>query len=126
MNANGKSGAGWQEQVLVHIDENRRAYLCEYGIVHLKWHENHVVYCPGDFLGLPFMLSGLLSGCGLECERDETCPHEEEDGLVYLPYHSVKLPFTRAECRQLHELVVKASNRLGELRNGISAGPPAG
>ena len=119
MNTNSRSGGdGWQEQVLVQINENRRAYLCEHGIVHLKWHENHMVYCPGDFLGLPFMLSGLLDQCGLACERGESCPHEAEDGLVHLPYHSVELPFTREECRQLYDLVLAASNRLSELRNG--------
>ena len=117
MNVNGSNGGGLQEQVLAHINENRRAYLCEYGIVHLKWHENHIVYCPGDFLGLRFMLSGLLYQCDQECARNETCPHQADNGLVYLQDHSVKLPFSREECRQLYDLVLVASNRLSELRN---------
>lgn len=115
MNSNGKDG--WTEQILAKINENRRVYLCEYGIVHLKWDENDLVYCPGDFIGLPFLLSSLAHKCNLECARGEPCPHEEEDGTVYLQYHSVKLLFALDECRQMHDLVLEASKRLHELRN---------
>ncbi|NKQ35188.1 MAG: hypothetical protein HF973_06165 [Chloroflexi bacterium] len=114
MNSNGKDG--WTEQILAKINENRRVYLCEYGIVHLKWDENNLVYCPGDFIGLPFLLSSLTHQCSWECERGEPCPNEGEDGMVYLQYHSVKLPFTPDECRQMYDLTVAASRRLHELR----------
>lgn len=112
MNRNGNGG---QEEVLAEIDAQRRVYLCEFGIVHLKWCENDLVYCPGDFIGLPFLLSALVMPCSRECAQDEPCPHEGEDGLVYLPYHSVRLPFSRTECRQMHGLALIASKRLHEI-----------
>jgi hypothetical protein len=58
----------------------------------------------------------------LECTRREACPNEDEDGIVYLQYHSVKLPFALDDCRQMHDLAVEASKRLHELRsNGFFA-----
>ena len=120
MNNNGKDG--WPEQILAEIDQNHRVYLCEYGIVHLKWDENDLVYCPGDFIGLSFLLSGLIRQCSLECMHGEACPNEEEEGIVYLQYHSVKLPFALDDCRQMQKMVVAASGRLHKLRdNGFFA-----
>jgi hypothetical protein len=111
-----KNGNGVnQELILAEIDAQRRVYLCEFGIVHLKWRENDLVYCPGDFIGLPFLLSALANRCSRECLHGEPCPHEEEDGLVYLPYHSVRLPFLRTECSQIHDLAMVASQRLHEI-----------
>jgi SAM-dependent methyltransferase len=101
----------FQEEVLaeIEIDAQRRVYLCEFGIVHLKWHENDLVYCPGDFIGLPFLLFSLANTCERECVHGKPYPHEAEDGLVYLPYHSVRLAFSLAECRQMHDLALAAS-----------------
>lgn len=112
MNRNG-SGVS-REEILAEIDAQRRVYLCEFGIVHLKWYENDLVYCPGDFIGLPFLLSALAKPCSRECLQGEPCPHEE-DGLVYLPYHSVRLPFSRVECGQIHDLALAAARRMHEL-----------
>ncbi|HIE55274.1 MAG TPA: hypothetical protein EYP90_08865 [Chromatiaceae bacterium] len=115
MNSNGTNG--WHDEILAKIDDNRQVYLCEYGVVHFKWDKNDLVYCPGDFIGLSFLLSGLANQCNRECVHGEPCPHEAEDGLVYLQYHSVKLPFPQNECLQMHDLALMATKRLHALRN---------
>ena len=113
MNRNGDNG--WQEEILAKIDDNRLVYLCEYGIVHFRWDQNDLVYCPGDFVGLPFVLYNLGQPCNQACMHGKDCPYRAEDGLVYLPYHSVKLPFSVDECRQMHQLVLVASKQLYQL-----------
>ena len=123
MNSNGNGN--WQEEILARMDDNRLVYLCEYGIVHFKWDENDLVYCPGDFMGLPFLLSSLAKQCSQECIHGEDCPYQAEDGIVYLQYHSVKLPFPVNECREMHDLAKKASRRLHKLRNSGYFARPA-
>lgn len=102
----------YPERVLAELDESRRVYICEFGIVHLKWKENNLVYCPGDFIGLPFLLSGLVKRCEQPCVHGEACPNQAEDGLVYLTYHSVKLPFSVEDCPELQTLVQTAIEQL--------------
>jgi hypothetical protein len=110
------SDSAWRDQVLSEKDSNHRVYLCEYGLIHLDWNEHRLVYCPGDFVGLPFMLSSLDSTCDLECIQGEACPRDHGDGMVHLQYGSVQIPFSREECQELHILVREAVGRLFDLR----------
>jgi len=103
------------DQVLAQKDGNRRVYLCEYNLIHLSWGENRLVYCPGDFMGLPFLLSALNNPCDMECTHGETCPGDHGDGVVHLQYGSVQIPFTCDECQELHIMVKEAVGRLFEL-----------
>jgi hypothetical protein len=114
--SNSGSDSAWRDQVLSEKDENHRVYLCEYGLVHLNWGEHRLVYCPGDFMGLPFLLSSMDSPCHLECTRGETCPGDHGNGVVHLQYGSVQIPFSREECQELHILVQEAVGRLFDLR----------
>ncbi len=111
------SDLDWREKVLAKKDDQHRVFLCEYNIVHLEWGRHRLVYCPGDFLGLPIMLSALNKPCDLECTRGEDCPGDHGDGIVHLQYGSVQIPFPRDECRELHILVTEAVERLFDLNN---------
>ena len=106
----------WHDQVLAERDGKRRVYLCEYGLIHLDWGEHRLVYCPGDFVGLSFLLSALNKPCQMECTRGESCPGDHGDGVVYLKYGSVQIPFASEECQELHIVVKEAVSRLFELR----------
>jgi hypothetical protein len=106
-------------QTLAGGGEDRRIYLCEYGIVHVKWGANNLVYCPGDVIGLAYLLSALKAQpCSMECTHGENCPLEHGKGIVYLPYHSVRIPLTIDECKDMHLMAQKAVDRLFELKNG--------
>lgn len=109
------TGSIWHDQVLAEKDDKRCIYLCEYNLIHLEWGDHRLVYCPGDFMGLPFLLSALNKPCDMECTHGETCPGDHGDGVVHLQYGSVQIPFTRAECQQLHITVKEAIERLFEL-----------
>jgi len=111
-----KTSLDWHDQVLVEQDYEHRIYLCEYNLIHLNWGEHRLVYCPGDFMGLPFLLSSLNEPCNLECTHGENCPGDDGDGIVYLKYGSVQISFERDECRELHIAVTQAVGRLFELR----------
>jgi hypothetical protein len=107
-----------QDQKLAEIDDNHRVYLCEYGLIHLKWGEDNLPYCPGDFIGLPFLLHGLGTQCNLECMRGEECTHTEgDDELVYLQYGSVRVPLTPEACHDLQIMVKQAVKRVHQLRS---------
>ncbi|MEA3349333.1 MAG: hypothetical protein U9Q82_01785 [Chloroflexota bacterium] len=106
----------WHDQVLAEKDEQHRVYLCEYNLIHLSWGDHRLVYCPGDFMGLTFLLSALNKPCDMECTHGETCPGDHGDGVVHLQYGSVQIPFTRDECQELHIAVKEAVGRLFELR----------
>jgi|LGOV01.1.fsa_nt_gb hypothetical protein len=104
---------GSYDQPLVEIDENHHVYLCEHGIVHLQWGKDMLPYCPADFVGLPFLLSGLKLQCEMQCLHGEECVHiDPEDNLVHLEYGSVRIPLTPDECRSLRDMVQEAANKL--------------
>lgn len=104
-------------QTLAEDGEDRQIYLCEYGIVHVKWGDNNLVYCPGDVIGLSYLLSALKDQpCSLACTRGETCPLDHGSGVVYLPYGSVQIPLSIAECVRLHRLAKESVNRLFVLK----------
>lgn len=120
INRQSKSSLGdWtrRDQVLAKQDEQHRISICEYNIIHLDWGEHRLVYCPGDFLGLSFMLSALSNPCNLECENGEDCPAEIGDHILHLKYGSVDIPIARDECPALHKLVKQAVERLTYLQN---------
>lgn len=111
-------------QTLVEGRDDSRIYLCEYGIVHVKWGGNNLVYCPGDVIGLSYLLSALKDQpCSMECTRNEQCPLNHDNGTIYLPYNSVRIPLTIHECRNLHDMAKKAMDRLFDLKgNGFFPG----
>ncbi len=105
------------DQILSQADSKHRIYLCEYGLVHVEWGKHRLVYCPGDLMGLPYLLSALLTPCNLECQRDEQCPLENEDNRISLPYGSVQISLTSEECQTLHLAAQEAAQRLQRLRS---------
>lgn len=105
------------DQVLAEIDENHRVFLCEYGVVHLVWGEDMLPYCPGDFVGVLFLVSSLKAECERQCLRGEKCGRVEDDSSpVYLQYGSLRLSLAPDECRRLQAMVQEAVRRLYELR----------
>lgn len=101
------------EEVLAEIDGTHRITLCEYSVVHLVWGEYMLPFCIGDFIGMPFLLSGLEPKCEMECAQGEECVRTDpEDNLVHLQYGSVRIPLTVDDCRSLHDLVREAVNKL--------------
>jgi hypothetical protein len=102
--------------ILVERDQKHRIYLCEYGLVHLVWGRNSLVYCPGDLIGLSYMLLSIAQPCGMECTRGECCRLSHGEDQVYLPYGSVQIPFTVAECRELHFAAQEAVEQLHRLK----------
>ncbi len=104
------------DQILFQSDARHRIYLCEYGLVHVEWGRHSLVYCPGDLIGLPFLLSAIKKSCSMECLRDEQCPLEENN-LVTLPYGSVKISLTPKECQMLHLAVEDAAHQLHQMRS---------
>mgnify|MGYP006921590835 CR=1 FL=1 len=112
-----KVGTEWQDQVLAARDDTHQVYLCEYNIIHLNWGKNRLVYCPGDFMGLPFLLSPLNKPCSKECARGEACPGDHGDGIVRLQYGSVEIPIPRGECHDLHLLVSEGVKCLLKLQH---------
>ena len=99
-------------RVLAEKNKKHRIYQCEHNIIHVDWGEHRLIYCPGDFIGLSFILSSLSAPCEMECTHGEACPGEDEDGIVYLQYGSVQLPFTREDCLNLHTYVREAVMKL--------------
>jgi len=58
-------------------------------------------FCIGDFIGVPFLLSGLEPECEMECAQGEECVHADpDDNLVHLQYGSVRIPLTVDDCPQ--------------------------
>ncbi len=114
-----KTERSWNgcEQVLAEIDETHRVYLCEYGLIHLVWGENVLPYCPGDFMGLPFMLHNLVAECDVRCLQSEPCDEARNTGAtVYLKYGTLRFPLAPWECCALHKIVQAAVKRVIELR----------
>lgn len=113
------------EQVLAEIDGTHRITLCEYSVVHLVWGRDMLPFCIGDFIGMPFLLSGLEPECEMECAQGEECVHADpDDNLVHLQYGSVRIPLTVDDCHSLHDLVREAVSRLyalGHVANPRSA-----
>lgn len=103
-------------KTLAEYDGEHRVYICEYNIVHLKWDKKELVFCPGDFIGLPLLLSGISRDCNLQCTIGEVCPADHGDGIVHLEYNSIQIPFRREECRELHLLVKEAASNLMEMK----------
>lgn len=103
------------DQVLYQIDYQHRIYLCEYGLVHVHWGAHRLHYCPGDMIGLPFLLDAINPTCDKECLVDATCPHKDTH-QIFLPYGSVQIPLTKDECQSLHLAVQKAVQRLQGLK----------
>lgn len=107
------------EVVLSQTDDQRRIYLCEHGLIHIRWGEHRLVYCPGDLIGLSYWLWSAKMSCDMECLHGKACRKESGDGLVYLPYGSVQVPFSVEECLRLHHAVQEA---VGELRRTQNTG----
>jgi hypothetical protein len=115
---NANSNIDVNGRTLVESDEGRRIYLCENGIVHVKWGENNLVYCPGDVIGLSYLLTALKEQpCGMECASSENCPLDHGNGIVYLPYGSIKIPITLQECKNLHLMAKEAVEHLFNMKN---------
>ncbi len=104
------------DQVLSQADERHRISLCEYGLVHVEWGQHSLVYCPGDLIGLSYLLTAAKEPCDLECLRGAGCLFDRERGLVSLPYGSVRISLTVEECQQLHLAVQQAARQLHEMR----------
>jgi len=104
------------EQILFEADKRHRIYLCEYGLVHVEWGRQSLVYCPGDLIGLSFLLAAINDPCDMECLRSGECIFENEFGLVSLPYGSVQISLTVEECQSLHRGTQDAAQRLYEMR----------
>jgi hypothetical protein len=104
---------------LASEDPDHLIYLCEYGLVHIHWGAHRLVYCPGDFVGLPYLLAALDDPCDLECAIGDTCPRDHGDGVILLQYGSVQLPFERSDCQRFHLCVRQAVGKLEKaLTNG--------
>lgn len=103
--------------VLFEKDTRHRVYLCEYGLIHFEWGQHSLVYCPGDFLGLPFIFSSLMQPCDMPCLRGDGCVLDHGDGMVHLTYGSVKIPLTSEECQQMRSASQIVSERLCALKN---------
>jgi hypothetical protein len=97
---------------LARQDAEHHIYLCQYNIIHVNWGEHSLVFCPGDFFGLPFLLATLNSQCHVECLRGAECPKGDEDSIVHLQYGSVQIPFTVQECHDLHMAIKEAVEHL--------------
>jgi hypothetical protein len=109
----------WQDQPLAEIDKRHRVYLCEYGLVHLVWGQELLPFCPGDFAGLPFLLSGLKKeGCDQQCFRGKKCGlMEDEKGGVYFQYGSFRLSLNpQGEYRRIQDVIQEAAEQLRKLR----------
>lgn len=104
------------DQVLAETDARHRIVLCEYGLIHLEWGQHRLVYCPGDLIGLSYLLAAVKEPCDLECLRGSGCHFDHERGLVSLPYGSVRISLTVEECQQLHLAAQQASRQLHEMR----------
>ena len=104
------------DQILFQTDDRHRIYLCEYGLVHAEWGKHSLVYCPGDLIGLSYMLTALNAFCDMECLRGEPCVLDQENHQVLLPYGSVNIPLTVEECRALHLAAQEAVRQLHQLR----------
>lgn len=104
-------------QILSQIDDEHRIFLCEYGLVHVEWGRHRLVYCPGDLIALPYLLSAINTPCSLECQHNEQCLLENEDSRVSLPYGSVAISLTVEECRSLQLAAQQAAQRLHHLRS---------
>ncbi len=115
---------------LAQIDNNHRVYLCQCGLVHLVWEQDRLPLCPGDFVGLPFQLSGLEADCDKQCWRGEPCEWLEDGSrVVHLRCGSFQLPLLPEACRRMQSMLQEAVNRLCVLRqNGFFSvqkwGPP--
>jgi len=105
------------DQILSLSDTEHYISLCEYGLVHVEWGRHSLVYCPGDLIGLSYLLASINTSCELECMHGEQCKLKNEDNLVSLPYGSVEISLTADECQGLHFATQEASRRLHSLRS---------
>ncbi len=104
------------DQILFRLNDRQRIYLCEYGLIHVEWNQHRLLYCPGDLIGLPFLLEAIHKTCQMECLHENNCPHETGEGKIYLPYGSVQILLSEEECRSLYIATQKAAQRLHQLR----------
>jgi hypothetical protein len=106
-----------QDIALARIDDNHCVYLCRNRLVHLVWGQDMLPFCPGDFVGLGFQLSGLKADCDMQCRRGEACDRLDVAGrTVHLECNSFQLPLTPDACYRMQSMVQEATRRLYDLR----------